>query len=189
MKKLANKLTEKLVLYQIIEDENKELYSYGIWQGIVLLFNFATALIISCSFHMLWQGIVFTAAYGFLRSYAGGYHSRTQTGCYFFSVILISVVLSFIKFFPWDKASIAAGVILSSAVILILAPQEDENKQLDEKEQVVYKKLAYLVLFILICLVLLSNYIGLFSLSVCIVMSICAAAFMVLLGKIRNSFR
>lgn len=188
MKKLANKLTDKLVLYQIIEDEDKDLYSYGIWQGIVLFFNFATALAISCSFQMLWQGIVFTIAYGFLRSYAGGYHSRTQTGCYLFSVVLITAVLSLIKFAPWNNVGTAVILILSATIILALSPQEDENKKLDEKEQIIFKKRTHIVLFVLIGLTLLSNYIGKLSFSICIVMSIATSAFMLVLGKGKTLF-
>lgn len=185
MEQFANKLTEKLVLHQIIKDEDKDLYSYGIWQGAILLFNFATVIAISCLFQMLWQGIVFTIAYGFLRSYAGGYHARTQTGCYLFSVALICVVLSLIKFVQWNNISIVISVILSGFIILALAPLEDENKRLDVKEQYIFKKRSNIVLLILAVITLLANFIGQVPVSICITMSICTSAFMLILGKIK----
>jgi accessory gene regulator B len=189
MEQLANKLTEKLVLYQIIKDDDKDLYTYGIWQGAILLFNFATVIAISCLFQMLWQGIVFTIAYGFLRSYAGGYHARTQTGCYIFSVALICVVFCLIKFIQWNNISTAICVILSGIVILALAPLEDENKRLDEKEQYFFKKRANTVLLILIVINLFANFIGQFPVSICITMAICTSAFMLILGKTKSLFK
>ncbi len=140
MERFADKLTEKLALHQIIKYEDKELYSYGIWQGILLLFNILTVIAISFLFGMLWQGIVFTAVYGLLRTHAGGYHSRTSTRCYFFSIVLLSVVLSLIKFASWNNISIMLSLLLSGTFILALAPVEDENKKLDETEQAVFRK-------------------------------------------------
>jgi accessory gene regulator B len=186
MEQLANKLTETLVLYQIIKEEDKELYAYGFWQGIILSFNFMTMIAISCLFQMLWQGIVFTIAYGFLRSYAGGYHCRTQTRCYIFSVALICVVLGLMKFVPWNNMGIAVSVILSGIVIFVLAPLEDENKPLDKKEQSVFKKRTHIVLLILTALLLLANVTGLFPVSVCLTITICISAFMLLLEKIKS---
>ncbi|MBW4844769.1 MAG: accessory gene regulator B family protein [Lachnospiraceae bacterium] len=188
MEQFANKLTEKMVLYQIIKDEDKDLYSYGIWQGIILLSNFVTVIVISCLFQMLWQGIVFTIAYGVVRSYAGGYHARSQSRCYLFSIILISAVLSFIKFIQWSNISIAISVTLSSIIILALAPMEDENKRLDEKEYYIFKKRTYYILLVLIIITLFLIFIGKFPISICTTMAICTSAFMLILGKIKSIF-
>ncbi|MFT4105274.1 MAG: accessory gene regulator B family protein [Lacrimispora sp.] len=186
MEHFADKLTEKLILHQIIKYEDKELYSYGIWQGILLLFNILTAMVISSLFGMLWQGVVFTVTYAFLRTHAGGYHSRTATRCYFFSILLLSGALSLIKFISWNNMGIMITLLLSGTVILALAPVEDENKKLDETEQAVFKKRTKSVFFILTILVLIANRIGLAAISICITVSICTSAFMLILGEIKN---
>lgn len=185
MKQLANRLTEKLVLYQIIKEEDKDLYSYGIWQGVMLLFHYATIIIISCFFQMLWQGIVFTAAYSLLRSYAGGYHARTQTRCYMFSVIMIIVVHCLIKFVNWNYITLITNITLSGTAILYMAPIADENKELDEKEYIVYKKRTNIVLFLLVASIILFKFVKQLEICVCITMAICVLAIMLILAKIK----
>lgn len=183
---LANKLTEKLVLFQIIKEEDKDLYSYGIWQGVILLFNYTTIIIISCFFQMLWHGIIFTASYSLLRSYAGGYHARTQTRCYLFSVIMIIVVHCLIKFVNWNHITLITSITLSCATILYLAPIEDENKALDEKEYLVFKKRTHIILFNLIICIMLFKFVKQHKICVCITMAICVSAFMLILAKIKK---
>ena len=185
MEQFSNRLTEKLVLHQIIKEEDKDLYSYGIWQGAMLLFNYVTIIIISYFFQMLWQGIVFTVAYSLLRSYAGGYHARTQTRCYIFSVILIIVVHSLIKFVNWNYITLITSITLSGTTILYMAPIADENKELDEKEFIVFKKRTNIVLFVLISSIILFNFVKQFEICVCITMAICVSAIMLILAKIK----
>lgn len=89
MQHLANIFTNKLIKYQIIKVEDKELYVYGFWQGGIFIVNLVTVIIIGLLFNMLWQSLVFMVAYGLLRPMAGGYHARTQYNCYILSIILI----------------------------------------------------------------------------------------------------
>jgi accessory gene regulator B len=185
MKQLANRFTEKLVLYQIIKEEDKDLYTYGIWQGVILLLNYITIITISCFFQMLWQGIIFTVAYGFLRSYAGGYHARTQTRCYLFSMFMIIVVHCLIKFVNWNQISLITSITLSSIAILYMAPMAAENKELDEKEYIVYKKRTKIVLFLLIVTILLFKLVKQHEVCVCITMAICVSSIMLILAKIK----
>ncbi len=84
MKHFANLLTNKLVVWNIIKSEDRELYAYGFWQGTILIINFITVVIIGLLCHMLWQSLIFMLAYGVLRPVAGGYHARTQRNCYIF---------------------------------------------------------------------------------------------------------
>ncbi len=70
-----------------------------------------------------------------------------------------------------------------------LAPLEDENKRLDEKEQRILKRRTNTVLLILTIIILFVNFIGQFPFSICITMSICTSAFMLILGKIKYIFK
>ena len=57
---LASRLADKLVVWQIIRNEDKELYSYGFWQGTVLLYNLITVIVIGLLFGMIRESIIFT---------------------------------------------------------------------------------------------------------------------------------
>lgn len=48
---------------------------------------------IGFTFGMVWQSVLFTAAYMTLRVYAGGYHAPTQLRCYILSFIMVVTAL------------------------------------------------------------------------------------------------
>jgi accessory gene regulator B len=140
MRSIPETLTERLMEWQIVKDEDRELYTYGFRQGAVLIFNLIIIIAAGLLFNMLWQSLVFTAAYAGLRTSAGGYHARTQRDCNILSVFLIIAVLCALKWIPWSGAACLIAVAVARITVLVLAPVEDENKPLDETETVVYRK-------------------------------------------------
>lgn len=186
MEYLANMLTNKLVKMQIVKDEDKELYAYGFWQGAIFLFNLATVVIVGLLFHMLWQSLVFMVAYGLLRPVAGGYHAKTQRNCYILSIVLIITVLCAIKWLPWNTWASLIILLISTSFVFLLAPVEDQNKPLDELEQLVYKKRSRIITILLLFLAVLFIGAGQSQITNCITISIFASAIMLILGKIKN---
>nr|WP_314459688.1 accessory gene regulator B family protein [uncultured Clostridium sp.] len=186
MEHLANALTDKLVDWDIINREDRELYAYGFWQGSIYIFNFASVFFIGLLFGMVWQSLVFIISYGLIRPVAGGYHARSQRNCYIFSMLLIVIVLSILKWFQWNSIVCILLLLLSAAVIFFLAPVEDENKPLDEKEQMVYRHRSRIVLSVLSALTLLFLVTGLAKIADNITISLLAAAVMLILGVMKN---
>lgn len=188
MEHLASQLADKLAQWQIVKEEDKELYAYGFWQGGILLFNFATVAVAGLLFGMLWQSVVFTAAYGLLRTFAGGYHARSQRNCCLFSLALIMMVLCAIKQIPWDARLCVAVSLTAAITIFVSAPVEDQNKPLDGKEQIVFRKRTRFILLCLLVSVPLFLWLGEIQFAACLAISLAAAAAMLVLGKINNLF-
>ncbi|GLB32071.1 accessory gene regulator [Lacrimispora amygdalina] len=186
MEHLANALTDKLIDWKIINSEDRDLYAYGFWQGGIYIFNYASVFLIGLLFGMLWQSVVFILSYGLIRPVAGGYHARTQRNCYLFSVLLIVIVLSMLKWFPLSSIVCILVLLFSGAVIFILAPVEDENKPLDETEQMVYRHRSRIVLSVLSALTLLFLVTGLVPIANNITLSLLVSAIMLILGIIKN---
>ncbi len=186
MEHLANILTDKLVKWQIVKDEDKELYTYGFWQGAIFIFNFATVVIVGLLFHMIWHSLVFMASYGLLRPVAGGYHARTQRSCYILSIVLIIAVLCVLKWLPWNTLVFLIMLLVSTCLVFLLAPVEDQNKTLDELEQRVYKKRSRIIVIFLLILAVLFMGIRQVQIANCIAISIFASAIMLILGKIKT---
>ena len=78
---VCEKATDLMVRNEIISSEDREIYVYGLKQGLILLINILTTLLIGFAFNKTTETIVFLASYIPLRVYAGGYHARTQMGC------------------------------------------------------------------------------------------------------------
>ena len=189
LKRLSNKITKKLVDINVIEEADSELYEYGFWQGGVLIFNFLTVVLLGILFNMLLESIIFLIFYGVLRTIAGGYHARTQHVCYILSVLLMIVVLTILKTFPWNIILCCVLTVLSILVIFILAPVQDENKLLDETEKRFFKKLSRVISLLYGFIIFLLFLFNKNQLAYCVVISLFTLTIMLVLGKIRNKSR
>lgn len=184
---ILEKLTDKLIKTQIIDEEEKELYIYGFKQGFILLINIITVIIIGLHFKMIWQSIVFMISYSLLRAYAGGYHTSTQLRCYLFSIIMIMSVLWGLSQIPRNGTICFVITMISGIIIFKFAPVEDQNKPLSQLEQTVFKERTNIILIILIGHIVLFWFIGLWEISTCISVAVFVISIMLVLGKIKNN--
>lgn len=183
--KTSEKITNAIAQNGTIKAEDKELYKYGIQQGMMILLNLCTTLIIGAVFKMVWQSILFTAAYIPIRSYAGGYHSKTPQRCYIFSILMIIAVLWGMKYFNNTYFICIALLVFASIIILLLSPVEDKNKPLDKLEKHIYKKRTLIILGIEILIILLFLVIDILSISFCMVIALFSLSIMLVLGRIK----
>lgn len=168
----------------ILKEEERDNFEYGLKQGLTILLNVFTVVIIGLIFGMLWQSIVFLIAYIPLRSYAGGYHAKTQLNCYLLSVLMIVLILMAMKFLLWTRLMILMVLMLSGSIVLALAPVEDKNKPLDSLEETIFKIRSRRILFIQ-CLIAVVAYLsGYETLAVSLSISITAVGIMLIFGKI-----
>ena len=103
-------LSHRMVERGIIKEEEQELYQFGIRNGMILLLNVVTALVIGLLTEQLAVVAVFTLSFMVLRSYTGGYHSDSRIFCYLGSnlVLLVPVYTGCVL---QDIAGMAAGSI------------------------------------------------------------------------------
>ena len=183
--KSAEKIASRLLKNKVILKEDKEIYVYGFKSGFTLFLNLLTAFIVGFVFGMILQSIVFMISYIPLRSYAGGFHASTPWRCYGISLFIIAAVLSWLKFVPFLSIGCIVAIIIGSVLCFVLAPVEDKNKPLDEKEQRVFKKRAYLILIIEICISAAMYFVWKTVFEV-ISLAIFVEGIMLVLGKIKN---
>lgn len=126
--------------------EEKEIYRYGIQQGLNLALNILTTIIIGVLCGMVYPSILFLVCYMPLRSFCGGYHAKTHLRCYIYSVIMIASILLVAKYTAFNIVLYEVLVLISLIIILLLAPVEDENKNsiVLRKEYFVKERTLYL---------------------------------------------
>lgn len=183
---VCEKATDLMVQNDIISSEDREIYAYGLKQGIILLINILTTLLIGLAFNKTTETIIFLASYIPLRVYAGGYHARTQIGCYVFSIVMIISVLLAIEFIPWTNSICITISMVSALIIFFLSPVEDTNKPLDAAEVKVYGKKARIILGLEFSVLVLLMAFGMKSVVVSMVTSLFVLSFMLILGKVRG---
>ena len=147
MEKTASKIADYFVKHKIIEAGDKELYKYGLWQGMFFLVNLLTTVVIGIVTGMLWQSLLFTVMYAILRSYTGGYHARTQRMCYSLSTGLIVISIGIVAWLYLRILTMSILILLAGVFIFILAPMGDINKPLTSKEKSLYRRKSRLIFF------------------------------------------
>ncbi len=183
---IAEKITTQLELNNAIKSEDRAIYRYGIQQGLSIILNLITTLLIGILTGMFWESMIFTAAYMFLRRYAGGFHAKTPVRCYLYSTTMVVAVLLAIKLLPMTKIVYFCLFVVGVLAIFIFAPVEDKHKPLDETEQCVYRKRTRLVLA-LQCFAFVFSMIFQFKpFYSTISAAVFCLGFLVLMGKVKN---
>jgi accessory gene regulator B len=185
MKILIDKISNRFIRDGIIAEEDKELYTFGMQQGMIILLNIISTIIIGFIFNMVWQSVVFLLAYMPIRSYAGGYHARTQFRCYLISLFISAVALLGMGEIHWTSLSALISVIISASIILILTPVEDVNKPLDASEKIIYKRKTRRIFLFEVLITLVFWFINK-EISVCCLMVFIILSIMLLLGLNNN---
>lgn len=183
---VPRKITDSLVHAGAVPIEDKALYEFGIRQGIFLVINIATAVLIGLLLGMLWQTVVFLVAYNPVRSYAGGYHAGTPLACYLISIPMVAGVLFGIKLIPWNGYAVVIVLILAGVLIWLLAPVADANKPLDQLERKVYGRKARIYMAVLTGLAVVLWLAELKQSSLSIVMALGVASVMLIFGAVKN---
>lgn len=169
--------------------EDKEVYRYGIQQGLSLALNILTTIIIGVFCGMVYPSILFLVCYMPLRSFCGGYHAKTHLRCYIYSVIMITSILLVAKYATFNIILYEVLVLISLIIILLLAPVEDENKKLDCVEKRVFRKRAHIIAFLE---VLLYHFFLITHLTYSYII-LCTALFslsiLMVIGSIKNYIR
>jgi accessory gene regulator B len=184
--KILGEFVEVLVNNDIIDNDEKGIYEYGLEQGILILINIITTVIIGICFGMVIESIVFMLAYIPLRSYAGGYHAKNQLLCYFFSIGMILVALLGIKIINLFPMLSVVLIFISSVIIYIFSPVEDHNKLLSEKEKTIYRKKVRKILIIEMVILLMITGLEQYEIASSIVIAQVFVGAMIGIGKIKQ---
>ena len=181
--KTADTITKKLQENNSISSEQYEICRFGFQQGLTILLNAVTVIVIGAVMKELWQAILFMALYAPLRSNAGGYHARTATRCYVYSILLMIAVLLAMKYLIIPTFICIIALVISCAVILLLAPVEDANKPLDDIEQVVYRKRTYVIMAIEIVFCVIALLCGAKQIMLCFIWAFTMIGCILIIGR------
>ena len=170
-----------------IDEEDKEIYLFGFYQGLVFLLNIATALFTGIILDMFLESILFLICFIPLRIFAGGYHAKTQLRCYIMSTATTAVLLYLI-----DVTQRNMGVyviilyIIAVCIIWKLAPVQDKNKPLDLDERKKYRKRVHSLLLFYSCISGGIYFWGNDKIPAVAVNAVCLLAVILVWGKYKN---
>lgn len=185
---LSSKISDLLIRKSVIDSEDQELYVYGFF----MLLSQLLYLIIACIFGLLFQcfleSAIFYFAFQLIRKYAGGYHASTEGRCEIMSTLSILACIVMI----WLSRSYDFSLLLfcislvAVLVIAVFCPLDTPEKPLSNKELKYFRKISWLILFIIAALIVVSYIFGWsYFFSPCC-MSLILESILIIAGKIKQ---
>lgn len=144
---MVEKVVNFLVRNAIIVPGEGEIYQYGLTLLAKKIFH-ALVILLTGFFGGEFLGTcIFLIAYASIREYSGGYHAKTEIGCYCCTGAVTLYTLFLLHIFHL----ICIGWVLlllfgCGTAIWLFSPQEAHNKPLEVEEKSVYRKKAHLYL-------------------------------------------
>lgn len=158
---IADDLSIMLAEKGIIKPENREFYFYGLQLAISKLFFLLVVLTISLFTRTLLVSMAFVFMYSAIRQFSGGYHCRTDVGCFFVSILLYLIMLFLYNIDVHEgRVFLYVAAFVSVLLIFIFSPIENKNKPLtvvEYRKFGIISKIIAVILTAVMCVSLLLN--------------------------------
>lgn len=186
---ISEKITNKLLENETISIEDKEIYNFGVKQIFTIVLNFITVITLGIIFQMLIQAVMFMLSFVPLRIYAGGAHAKTPLRCYLYSTIFLAIVLLVMRHVHIPGLIYCVLFLISSIIIIFLAPIQDNNKPLDELEKKIFKRRTIIFWMIESLVISVCFLFKFYMVSKCFIFSLFSVAIVVVLGAMKNKLK
>lgn len=139
-KKIAVETTILLIAHNVVLEEKREAYTYGLELFFENLFFYGIIFIIALLTKTLAFSALFIFLYKMLRQYTGGFHCRTAEKCLLVSVMIYLIILLLHKLnlnlIEW---ALIMGTFISIIIVFIFSPRESKNRPLETGEKIRYR--------------------------------------------------
>lgn len=159
MIKLISSKAARYLCSNETDTDSLELYEYAIYVVLSSIFHIATIVVLGVFFNMIIESVVFYFSFISIRKFAGGYHAKTPTKCYLFSILSNIIILYFIKLVNGVSVIFVFSLIMFElfcvVLILLISPLVTENNPLKTSEKKMYRIIA---VFISILIFIISTW-------------------------------
>jgi len=157
---LALKVANYFVKKGVAEEEDIEIYQYGVGLFLSSFFDISLALIISLFTGMFLETVCFLIYFISLRTLTGGYHANSYFKCFLVFIIIYFLCSLIVYFTPnvYIIQIIFWLTVFASVLILVFSPVSNTNKPLSKEQKVILRKKSITLYFIQITIVFLGIY-------------------------------
>lgn len=145
---VARKITNHLLLKQVILKESFDIYVYGFEILLSSLFSVSVILVLGCLIGQFAQTLCFLLLFISLRSFTGGYHANTYLICAIVTFSVFLIVLSLSNLIVVSNLIYIFFAILGAVIIFMISPIENPNKKITKAQKNKFKIIS-VVLFVL----------------------------------------
>ena len=154
---ISEKLSSLFISQGIIPEEDREVYEYSFGTLFSAVFSFTALFLIA----VITRTIGYTALYliGFipLRIIAGGYHAKNHFRCFIILICAYTAYLLLLTYMPMEYmlSTMYFSITASVISVFILAPSDDSNKPMSDKDKVKGRKSSRILIIVYVLIVIL----------------------------------
>lgn len=135
MDKLLESITQKCLRENLIDEGQTEWVQYSLQCRIMNVGGFCILIVLGLLVAPFLQVLLLNLGLAFLRKKTNGLHMPTKLSCFAFSLFCEYVCLFSIRQLAYDRSIISFGLlIVSSALICLLAPCNNSEIHLSQNE-------------------------------------------------------
>lgn len=156
--KISESITNKLLVKYNIDNNDFDIYTYGVFMFISFLYYVILSCILGIVFNCLFESLLFSLSFQLVRKYAGGYHAKTEKFCLILtsSSCVMSTVM--IKLFQITGIGTLVFILTLGFVIFscVMVPIDTPENPLAEVEVMHYRKISIIIILVLFLIVICS---------------------------------
>lgn len=181
---LGDKIVDSMIRNQVIPQEQRPIYLFGVCQGIRICYELILMLTSGIVLGVFAETVQLLVTFISIRIYAGGYHAKTPARCAVSSWILYLIHISAVKWLMIPEAVEAVLVAAVPALTLLLGPVEDEQKPLLDYEKTRYRDKAVYHSLFFACIALVWGKLGFLNMEKSVVMGFSMVLAVVVAGAV-----
>ena len=186
--KLSAEIVGRLIDESIINNTEKELYSYGFFILLSQILYFILTISFGLILDIFLESVIFYVAFQSIRTIAGGIHASSELKCEVATIVSIFLCLGIVKLCDLYniKIVIIFLTIVATVLIFLLCPLDTPEKPLTIKEKKYFRKKSWIILLIILTIICLSLYYKISALIYPCCMSLILESILLFLGKIKE---
>lgn len=146
--KISQKITELLLRDKLIQQEDMEIYLFGLHELLIEIPIIFIPIVVSYVLGVFFDYCVFLILFFSIRPYIGGYHAKTRIACIVKSIILCTCVVGLIIYIQDYVFNNVFLAVILGGVILITSPVSNKIELFDRRKM-------KLKVYVIICSVLI----------------------------------
>lgn len=144
---LSEKIAKKLVAQNAIDNNDLELYHYGLFVILSELWLCLYTIAVGSVFRVTKMSLIFFIAFFLIRRYAGGLHAKTELQCQIISLssLLLSILLAKYILMNTDGKYILVINLICFIITALLSPVDTFEKELSQSERKRFKSITFCI--------------------------------------------
>ncbi len=159
--KVAKIITQYLIKKHAIEDDDYQIYHYGLFVLISESFFWGYCLFVGAVLKIVLPSLLFCAFFFLSHRFAGGFHAKTELHCLMITLssFLISIIAIKLSV-QLNDIFLLVFYVCCSIILIVLSPADTPQKPLSNKDKILFKKITSLIVavgFIAIVVLFVKN--------------------------------